>query len=136
VHVEAWQDNRARLFAQATAHFLMPTPRGERGRFFVEKSCRAGPGAPDPRARVLRVAVPILLANVTVPILGAVDTGVVGQMGEGRADRRGGRWRDRADGDLLDLRFPAHGNGGSCRAGGRRTGDRDEVAALLTRGSC
>jgi acyl-coenzyme A thioesterase PaaI-like protein len=26
VHVEAWQDNRARLFAQATAHFLMPTP--------------------------------------------------------------------------------------------------------------
>lgn len=23
VHVEAWQDNRARLFAQATAHFLM-----------------------------------------------------------------------------------------------------------------
>lgn len=27
VHVEAWQDNRNRLFAQATAHFLMP-PRG------------------------------------------------------------------------------------------------------------
>lgn len=24
VHVEAWQDNRDRLFAQATAHFLMP----------------------------------------------------------------------------------------------------------------
>ncbi|WBU58961.1 PaaI family thioesterase [Paracoccus albus] len=24
VHVEAWQDNRAKLFAQATAHFLMP----------------------------------------------------------------------------------------------------------------
>ena len=23
VHVEAWQDNRARLFAQATGHFLM-----------------------------------------------------------------------------------------------------------------
>jgi len=28
VHVEAWQDNRARAFAQATGHFLMPTPRG------------------------------------------------------------------------------------------------------------
>ena len=28
-HVEAWQDNRSRLFAQATGHFLMP-PRGER----------------------------------------------------------------------------------------------------------
>lgn len=26
VHVEAWQDNRARLFAQATGHFLMPAP--------------------------------------------------------------------------------------------------------------
>lgn len=25
VHVEAWQDNRERLFAQATGHFLMPT---------------------------------------------------------------------------------------------------------------
>jgi acyl-coenzyme A thioesterase PaaI-like protein len=24
VHVEAWQDNRVRLFAQATGHFLMP----------------------------------------------------------------------------------------------------------------
>ncbi len=24
VHVEAWQDNRDRLFAQATGHFLMP----------------------------------------------------------------------------------------------------------------
>lgn len=26
VHVEAWQDNRARLIAQATGHFLMPQP--------------------------------------------------------------------------------------------------------------
>ena len=24
VHVEAWQDNRSRLVAQATGHFLMP----------------------------------------------------------------------------------------------------------------
>jgi len=28
VHVEAWQDNRARLFAQATGHFLMPERDG------------------------------------------------------------------------------------------------------------
>jgi acyl-coenzyme A thioesterase PaaI-like protein len=28
VHVEAWQDNRARLFAQATGHFLMPERPG------------------------------------------------------------------------------------------------------------
>ena len=27
VHVEAWQDNRSRLFAQATGHFLMPEKR-------------------------------------------------------------------------------------------------------------
>ncbi|SIO44447.1 Acyl-coenzyme A thioesterase PaaI, contains HGG motif [Rhodovulum sp. ES.010] len=28
VHVEAWQDNRARLYAQATGHFLMPPRHG------------------------------------------------------------------------------------------------------------
>ena len=32
--------------------------------------------------RVLTVALPIVLSNATVPILGAVDTGVVGQLGE------------------------------------------------------
>ena len=32
--------------------------------------------------RILKIAVPIVLANLSVPILGAVDTGVVGQMGE------------------------------------------------------
>lgn len=31
--------------------------------------------------RVLKIAVPIVISNVTVPILGAVDTGVVGQIG-------------------------------------------------------
>ena len=31
--------------------------------------------------RVLTVALPVVLSNATVPILGAVDTGVVGQMG-------------------------------------------------------
>ncbi|KCV82072.1 MATE efflux family protein [Actibacterium atlanticum] len=32
-------------------------------------------------ARVLRLALPIVLSNATIPILGAVDTGVVGQLG-------------------------------------------------------
>lgn len=32
-------------------------------------------------ARVLRIAAPIVLSNATVPLLGLVDTGVVGQMG-------------------------------------------------------
>lgn len=31
--------------------------------------------------RVLKIAVPIVISNATVPILGAVDTGVVGQLG-------------------------------------------------------
>lgn len=38
--------------------------------------------APLTHRRVLNIAVPIVLANITVPILGLVDTGVVGQMGE------------------------------------------------------
>lgn len=28
VHVEAWQDNKSRIFAQATGHFLMPARDG------------------------------------------------------------------------------------------------------------
>ena len=32
--------------------------------------------------RVVKIAFPILLANITVPLLGIVDTGVVGQLGE------------------------------------------------------
>lgn len=37
---------------------------------------------PITHSRVLKIAVPIVLSNATVPILGAVDTGVVGQLGE------------------------------------------------------
>lgn len=32
--------------------------------------------------RILRIAAPILLANIAVPLLGAVDTGIIGQMGD------------------------------------------------------
>ena len=53
----------------------------------------SGAGAgPDPAAapdlpavthrRVLAIALPIVLSNVTIPLLGAVDTAVVGQMGQ------------------------------------------------------
>ncbi len=38
--------------------------------------------APITHKRVLNIAIPIVISNATVPILGAVDTGVVGQMGE------------------------------------------------------
>ncbi len=37
---------------------------------------------PVTHRRVLKIALPIVLSNATVPILGAVDVGVVGQMGE------------------------------------------------------
>jgi len=40
------------------------------------------PPAPLTHKRVLKIALPIVLSNATVPILGAVDVGVVGQMGE------------------------------------------------------
>ena len=46
----------------------------------------AEPGSPPAaditHRRVLKIALPIVLSNATVPILGAVDTGVVGQMGQ------------------------------------------------------
>ncbi len=38
--------------------------------------------APLTHRRVLHIALPIVLSNATVPILGVVDTGVVGQLGE------------------------------------------------------
>ncbi|MGB4826020.1 MAG: MATE family efflux transporter [Paracoccaceae bacterium] len=42
-----------------------------------------GPGAVAPltHGRIWRIAGPIVLSNATVPLLGAVDTGVVGQLG-------------------------------------------------------
>ncbi len=38
--------------------------------------------APLTHGRIWRIAGPIVLSNATVPLLGAVDTGVVGQLGE------------------------------------------------------
>ena len=38
--------------------------------------------------RVLAIALPIVLSNATVPILGVVDTAVVGQLGEARGEAR------------------------------------------------
>ena len=42
---------------------------------------RASSG-PITHARVLKVALPIVLSNATIPVLGAVDTGVIGQLGQ------------------------------------------------------
>lgn len=40
------------------------------------------PSAPITHRRVLAISIPIVLSNATVPILGAVDTAVVGQLGQ------------------------------------------------------
>lgn len=45
-------------------------------------SIAPGPYTPVTHRRVLKIALPIVLSNATVPILGAVDVGVVGQLGE------------------------------------------------------
>ena len=37
---------------------------------------------PITHRRILRTALPVVLSNATVPILGAVDTGVVGQIAQ------------------------------------------------------
>ncbi|WP_323038046.1 MATE family efflux transporter [Pararhodobacter sp.] len=42
----------------------------------------AGPIQDLTHARVLRIALPIVAANVTVPLLGLVDTAVIGQLGQ------------------------------------------------------
>lgn len=42
----------------------------------------AGGPAPISHRRVLRIALPIVLSNATIPLLGAVDTAVVGQLPE------------------------------------------------------
>ncbi|MCO6383609.1 MATE family efflux transporter [Oceanicola sp. 502str15] len=41
-----------------------------------------GAARPVTHRRILHIAVPIVISNATVPILGAVDTGVVGQLGD------------------------------------------------------
>ena len=40
---------------------------------------------PITHARILAIAIPVVLSNITVPILGAVDTGVIGQLGDAAA---------------------------------------------------
>jgi MATE family multidrug resistance protein len=126
VHVEAWQDNR-RGSSRRPRAFPDADARRERG-------VSEAPRRPEPltHARVLKIALPIVLSNATVPLLGIVDTGVVGQLGEAGAHRRGGHRRDHPVLGLLDLRLSAHGHGRPAAPGAGR-GRRGEVAALLTR---
>jgi len=91
----------------------------------------------DPRpithARVLHIAVPVVLANATVPILGAVDTGVVGQLGEAAPIGAVGIGAITLSAVYWIFGFLRMGTAGMT-AQAHGAGDRREVAALLTRG--
>ncbi len=83
--------------------------------------------------RVIKIAIPIVLSNATVPILGAVDTGVVGQMGQAAPIGAVG-----IGAVILSVAYWFFGflrmgtTGLTSQALG--AGDRREVSALLMRG--
>lgn len=45
-------------------------------------NAQIAPSSKPTHRRVLKIALPMVLSNATVPILGAVDTGVIGQLGD------------------------------------------------------
>jgi len=82
--------------------------------------------------RVLNIAIPVMLSNATVPILGAVDTGVVGQMGLAAPIGAVGIGAVILSAFYWVFGFLRMGTVGlTAQADGQ--GDEAEVAALLTR---
>ncbi|SEO18435.1 multidrug resistance protein, MATE family [Salinihabitans flavidus] len=95
---------------------------------------------PSPRAetdithgRVLKIALPIVLSNATVPILGAVDTGVVGQLGAAAPIGAVGMGTVILTTLYWVFGFLRMGTTGLA-AQARGAGDTAETGALLTRG--
>ncbi len=82
--------------------------------------------------RVLHLAVPIVLSNATVPILGAVDTGVVGQLGQAAPIGAVGIGAIILTAVYWMFGFLRMGTAGLASQA-RGAGDTGEVAALLTR---
>ncbi|SCM66908.1 MATE family efflux transporter [Donghicola eburneus] len=91
---------------------------------------------PAPRAvthrRVLKIALPIVLSNATVPILGAVDTGVVGQLGQAAPIGAVGIGAVILTAVYWIFGFLRMGTTGFVSQA-EGAGDRAEIAALLTR---
>ncbi len=83
-------------------------------------------------ARVLKIAIPIVISNATIPILGIVDTGVVGQMGEAAPIGAVGIGAIILTAIYWFFGFLRMGTTGLA-AQARGQGDLGEVAAILTR---
>ncbi len=83
-------------------------------------------------SRVLKIAFPIVLANATVPILGLVDTGVVGQLGQAAPIGAVGIGAIILTGLYWLFGFLRMGTTGMV-AQALGAGDRAEVVALLVR---
>ena len=82
--------------------------------------------------RVLHIALPVVISNATVPILGAVDTGVVGQMGQAAPIGAVGIGAIILTAIYWVFGFLRMGTSGlTAQATGQ--GDGPEVAALLSR---
>ncbi len=82
--------------------------------------------------RVLKIAIPIVLANATVPLLGIVDTGVVGQLGNAAPIGAVGIGAIIISAIYWIFGFLRMGTTG-LTSQARGAGDQDEVAALLMR---
>jgi MATE family multidrug resistance protein len=92
----------------------------------------AEPAGAVTHGRVLRIALPIVISNATVPILGTVDTGVVGQMGAAAPIGAVGLGAIILTAVYWVFGFLRMGTTGlTSQAVG--AGDTGEVAALLTR---
>lgn len=82
--------------------------------------------------RVLKIALPVVIANATVPILGAVDTGVVGQMGLAAPIGAVGIGAIILGAAYWMFGFLRMGTSG-LTSQARGAGDNAEVSAMLTR---
>ncbi|MEI4263236.1 MATE family efflux transporter [Roseovarius sp. D0-M9] len=82
--------------------------------------------------RVMHIAWPIVLSNATVPLLGLVDTGVIGQLGEAAPIGAVGIGAVILTAIYWMFGFLRMGTSG-LTAQARGAGDRAEVAAMLTR---
>ena len=82
--------------------------------------------------RILHIAVPVVLANITVPLLGLVDTGVVGQMGQAAPIGAVGIGAVILTALYWVFGFLRMGTTGFA-AQSRGAGDGDETAAILIR---